>query len=211
MVPERVHRGQPRRDSKLSQGPGEASPRLADPLAQRGAPFYICQLAALKGSGELPEKRAGQEMILKLPDTGMALTIDVGDPANVHPKNKQAVGDRLCRIALAEAYGQNIEFSGPVVESMKIEGGIVSLKFSHAEGGLVAKGSDAVEVKTFQVAGSDGKFVPATAKIDGNGILVSCSEVGAPKAVRYAWEPYPEACNLYNKAGLPAAPFKKSE
>jgi sialate O-acetylesterase len=142
---------------------------LADPLAQRGAPFYICQLAALKGSGELPEKRAGQEMILKLPDTGMALTIDVGDPANVHPKNKQAIGDLLCRIELAEAYGQNIEFFGPVVESMEIEGGIVRLTFTHAEGGLIARGSDAGEVKTFQVAGSDGKLVPATAKLTGMG------------------------------------------
>jgi sialate O-acetylesterase len=135
----------------------------------------------------------------------MAVTIDIGDPVNIHPKNKQAVADRLMRIALASTYGRKLVFSGPMYDSMKIEGNAIRLKFTHVGGGLVAKGGD---LKTFVIAGKDGKFVPATARIDQGALVVSSPDVAQPAAVRYAWENYPEGCNLYNGDGLPAAPFR---
>ncbi|MDP9175062.1 MAG: sialate O-acetylesterase [Planctomycetota bacterium] len=165
-------------------------------------PFYIVQLAALK-SGNSPAVRQAQATVLSLPNTGMAVTIDIGDAKNVHPKDKQDVGDRLTRIALARAYGEKIEYSGPMYDSMKVEGNVIRIRFTHAEG-LTAKGGD---LKTFVIAGSDGKFVPAEAKIDGDSVLVGSSAVAQPVAVRYAWENYPLGCNLYNSDGLPAAPF----
>src|SRR5580704_10753666 len=100
-------------------------------------PFYVVQLAALKNVSNNPVVRESQSAILSLPNTGMAVTIDIGDPDNVHPKNKEPLGDRLTRIALANTYGRKIEYSGPVYESMKIEGNAIRLKFSHVDGGLV--------------------------------------------------------------------------
>jgi sialate O-acetylesterase len=144
-------------------------------------------------------------LALTLPNTGMAVTIDIGDPENVHPKNKQDVGARLVRIALAKVYYRDIEFSGPVYKSMQIEGNAIRLRFSHLGGGLLARGGP---LKTFVIAGSDLKFVAASARIEGDMIVVSSPQIGAPVAVRYAWENYPEGCNLYNVAGLPAAPFR---
>jgi sialate O-acetylesterase len=168
-------------------------------------PFYICQLAALNNNSNNPWVREAQTTILKLPNTGMAVTIDIGDPKNVHPKDKQDVGDRLSRIALANVYGQKIEYSGPVYDSMKIENGAIRISFTHLGGGLVAKGGP---LKTFVIAGSDGKFVPADATIDGDTVVVSSPSVSSPAAARYAWENYPDGCNLYNAAGLPAPPFR---
>ena len=172
----------------------------------RDLPFYFCQLAAHgKGSGNLPQTREMQTEALKLPNTGMAVTIDIGDPTDVHPHNKQDVGARLARIALAKDYGKPVEYTGPVYEGMSVEGNAVRLKFSHAAGGLVAKGGP---LKTFEVAGADGKYVPAEAKIDGDEVVVTGPDGTAPKAVRYAWSPYAEGCNFTNAAGLPAAPFR---
>jgi sialate O-acetylesterase len=168
-------------------------------------PFYFCQLAALQNNSNNPDVRELQAEALKLPKTGMVVTIDIGDPKNVHPKNKQAVGDRLTRIALANVYGKKIEFSGPQFESATVESNTMRLKFSHLGGGLVARGG---ELKTFEIAGADKKFVSADAKIDGDTIVVSSSEVASPVAVRYAWANYPDGCNLYNAVGLPAAPFR---
>ena len=102
-------------------------------------PFYICQLAAYDKTN--PDIRAAQATILSLPHTGMAVTIDIGNHTNVHPKDKQDVGDRLTRIALADAYGRKIESSGPVYQAMHVEGNAIRLQFSHLGGGLVAKGS----------------------------------------------------------------------
>ena len=135
----------------------------------------------------------------------MAVTIDIGDPVNIHPKDKEDVADRLARIALAKTYGRKIEYSGPMYDSMKVEGGSIRISFTHVGEGLVAKGGD---LKTFVIAGKDGKFVPATARIDHDTVLVSGPEVPEPVAVRYAWDNYPEGCNLYNSDGLPAAPFR---
>jgi sialate O-acetylesterase len=167
-------------------------------------PFYAVQLPALQNVSNNPLVREGQAALLSLPGTGMAVTIDIGDPKDVHPHNKAPLGDRLTRIALAKAYGRNIEYSGPVYESMKTDNGAIRVKFSHA-GGLVAKDGP---LKWFQVAGSDQKFVDCEARIDSDTVIVSSASVSAPMAVRYAWDNYPEGANLYNAAGLPAAPFR---
>jgi sialate O-acetylesterase len=175
-------------------------------------PFYICQLAPLKPWPNRPDTwynnpdvREAQATVLSLPNTGMAVTIDIGDPVNIHPKDKQDVADRLSRIALANTYGRKIEFSGPMYQSMNVEGNAIRLQFTHVDAGLVAKGG---ELKTFTIAGKDGKFVPATARIDKNTLVVSSPDVAEPAAVRYAWDNYPEGCNLYNGDGLPAPPFR---
>jgi sialate O-acetylesterase len=168
-------------------------------------PFYFCQLSAQDATSNSPEIRELQAEALALPATAMAVTVDIGDRHNVHPKNKQDVGDRLARIARARVYGEKIEDSGPAYQSMAVEGGALRLRFSHVGGGLIARGGP---LQTFVVAGPDGKFIPAEAKIDGETIVVSAGGVPAPAAARYAWSSYPEGCNLYNAAGLPAAPFR---
>jgi sialate O-acetylesterase len=174
-------------------------------LWQRELPFYFCQLAAYPNASNDPEVREMQAAALQLPHTGMAVTIDIGDEKNVHPVNKQDVGARLARIALACVYGRPLEYSGPQFESVSTEGAALRLKFSHLGGGLLAKGG---ALKTFEIAGADGKYVPAEAHIDGDAIRVASPNVPAPVAARYAWSSYPEGCNLYNAAGLPAAPFR---
>jgi len=168
-------------------------------------PFYFVQLAAQQANSNNPRVREAQATALSLPNTGMAVTVDIGEPKNVHPHNKQDVGDRLARIALANVYGRKIEYSGPVYESMKVDGDTVRVKFTHLGRGLVAKGGP---LKWFEVAGDDRKFVQAQAKIDGDSVVVTSRDVKSPLAVRYAWDSYPEGCNLYNDAGLPAAPFR---
>ena len=170
-----------------------------------GFPFFVVQLPALQNISNNPLVREGQAAVLSLPRTGMAVTIDIGDPKDVHPHNKAPLGERLTRMAMANVYGRKLEYSGPVYESMKISGIAVRLKFSHVGGGLVAKDGP---LKWFVVAGADGKFVPAEARIEGDTVVVTSAEVSAPAAVRYAWDNYPEGCNLYNAAGLPAAPFR---
>jgi sialate O-acetylesterase len=169
-------------------------------------PFYIVQLAGQEAASNSPKVREAQATVLSLPNTGMAVATDIGEVKNVHPKNKQDVGDRLSRIALANVYGSKIEFSGPVYESRQVEGGAMRLKFSHLGGGLVAKGD--APLKWFEIAGTDQKFVPATAKLDGDTVVVSSPDVPAPIAVRYAWVNFPDGCNLFNAAGLPAAQFR---
>jgi sialate O-acetylesterase len=169
-------------------------------------PFYIVQLAGQEAPSNSPKVREAQALGLTLPKTGMAVTTDIGEAHNVHPKNKQDVGDRLSRIALANVYGSKIEYSGPVYKSMKVEGGTIRVKFSHLGGGLVAKGGE--PLKWFEIAGADQKFMPADAKIDGSTVVVSSPQVAAPVAVRYAWVNYPVGCNLFNAAGLPAPQFR---
>jgi sialate O-acetylesterase len=168
-------------------------------------PFYIVQLAGQDKPSNSPLVREAQASILSLPNTGMAVAADIGEPQNVHPKNKQDVGDRLARIALANVYGRPIEPSGPVYDSMKIEGAAIRVKFTHIGGGLVAKGGP---LKWFTIAGADMKFVPADAKIDGDSVVASSPDVKEPVAVRYAWANFPDGCNLFNQAGLPAPPFR---
>jgi sialate O-acetylesterase len=181
---------------------------------QGNFPFYLVQLAANKpapvepGNSNVARVREQQAKALSLPNTGMAVTIDIGDAKNIHPKNKQDVGARLARIALAKTYGKAVVDSGPAYESMKIEGAAVRLIFKKQVGGLVAKDGP---LKQFAIAGADRKFVWADAKIDGDTVVVSSPQVSEPAAVRYAWADNPEGCNLYNAEGLPAAPFRTDD
>lgn len=174
-------------------------------------PFYFVQLAnfmkvkAQPEDDEWAELREAQTMALELPNTGMAVIIDIGDAIDIHPKNKQDVGKRLALSALAQTYEKEIPFSGPMYESMKVEGNKIAIKFIHADGGLKVKGTK--ELKGFAIAGDDKKFVWATAEIKGDEIIVSSSKIKNPVAVRYAWASNP-ICNLYNGADLPASPFR---
>jgi sialate O-acetylesterase len=170
-------------------------------------PFLVVQLPGQKNISNNPIIREQQQTVLALPNTGLAVTIDTGEANNVHPQNKAPVGYRLMCIALATAYGQNIEYSGPLYQSMEVKNNAAIIHFTHLGGGLQAKGG---ALKGFQIAGADKNFVDADAKIDGDTLVVSSSQVFSPVAVRYAWDDYPEGlgCNLYNTFGLPAAPFR---
>ncbi len=176
-------------------------------------PFYFVQLANFKQVKALPaddswaELREAQSMALELHNTGMAVTIDIGDSIDIHPHNKQDVGKRLALIALNKTYGFDIPYSGPIYKSMKIEGDKIRIKFDHADSGLMAKGGD---LKGFAIAGEDKKFVWANAKTEGNDVVVWSSKIKKPVAVRYAWAANP-VCNLYNGAGLPASPFRTDD
>jgi sialate O-acetylesterase len=138
-----------------------------------------------------------------VPNSGLASAIDIGEAADIHPKNKQDVGRRLALNALALTYKQPVEYSGPVYRSMKIEGDKIRLTFDHAAGMMAKDGT----LQGFAIAGVDKKFVWADARIEGNTVVVSSSQVGQPVAVRYAWANNPVA-TLYNAAGLPALPFR---
>jgi sialate O-acetylesterase len=171
-------------------------------------PFLFVQIANWNTEpGELwPEVRDAQRQALALKNTGMAVTIDVGDPVDIHPKNKQDVGLRLALAARAIAFGEKIEWSGPLYRQVTHEEHALRVWFDHA-GGLMAKG---VEVTGFEVAGADGKYSPAEAKIGGESVIVSSSAVPTPVSVRYGWAANP-TCNLFNKEGLPASPFQAPE
>jgi sialate O-acetylesterase len=173
--------------------------------------FYFVQLANFTdakpepGPSDWAELREAQTMTLKLKKTGMALAIDIGEAKDIHPKNKQEVGRRLALNALAKDYGKDVDYSGPMYKSMSVKGGEVIIKFTGTDDGLVAKGGE--PLKGFAIAGADKKFVWADAKIKGNTVVVSSSQVAKPVAARYAWAHNP-VCNLYNGAGLPASPFR---
>ena len=174
-------------------------------------PFYYVQLPNFKTPQTQPVEEDGwvlvQEAMLKtlaVPNTGMAVTIDVGEAKNIHPTNKQAVGKRLALWALARTYEKDIVCCGPICTSAAHKGSSIVITFDHVGGGLVAKGG---ALKGFAIAGADKKFIWADAKIDGDTVIVSSPKIKTPAAVRYAWAPNP-TCNLYNKAGLPASPFR---
>ncbi len=135
----------------------------------------------------------------------MTVIIDIGEADDIHPKNKQEVGRRLGLNALALAYDKDVVYSGPIYKSMKVEGRKIRLYFDHVDGGLVFK--NAKNLQGFAIAGKDKKFVWGKAKIDGETIVVSAKGIKNPVAVRYAWAANPIG-NLYNKAGLPASPFR---
>ena len=147
-------------------------------------------------------------MALELSNTGMAVTIDIGDAQDIHPTNKQDVGKRLALNALAKVYSKDIAYSGPMYISMKIVGNKISLKFTNTNAGLKIKGSK--KLKGFAIAGKDKKFVWAKAKIEGDEVIVSNTKIKNPVAVRYAWAANP-VCNLYNGADLPASPFRTDD
>ncbi len=182
-----------------------------------GLPFYFVQLANYGkvapsgGPSAWAELREAQtETLWSVPNTGMAVTIDIGEPADIHPKNKQEVGRRLALWALAGEYGRgrSIARSGPLFSELRVEGPEAVVSFHHAAG---LRTSDGAPPAGFAVAGRDFVFVPAQARIDGDTVRVSSPAVPHPTAVRYAWADAPDAANLVNGAGLPASPFRTDD
>ncbi len=211
------------------QGENNADPIRAEPYRRllplligdwRGAfgsdlSFYIVQLANC-GRDNLQDGKAPWPVVLwavlresqaitatTMPQTGLAVAIDIGNPANIHPTNKKEVGHRLALVALAKDYGKSVVFSGPVFKQMTVSGSTATLDFDFATG-LAAKGGD---LKGFTLAGEDGRFYTANAKISGATVTLSSPAVIKPFAVRYDWLNSPEG-NLVNSAGLPAGPFR---
>jgi sialate O-acetylesterase len=177
-------------------------------------PFYMVQLANFMKKDPQPvdsdwaELREAQLQTAQTnPKTGMAVIIDIGEANDIHPKNKEDVGKRLALAALGQHYGKNIVYSGPIYADKKIEGNKIRLTFHQTGSGLIAKGD---KLTGFAIAGEDRRFVWADAQIDGNTIVVSSPEVEKPVAVRYGWANNPD-CNLYNKEGLPASPFRTDD
>jgi sialate O-acetylesterase len=188
-----------------------------DDWKQGDFPFLFVQLPNLSVQQSQPSEGVGgwqleREQFLKLLDTvkntGMAVTIDIGDPNDIHPHNKQDVGKRLAQWALAKTYGKDVVASGPLVKSSRQEGGKIVVEFNYIGGGLAAR--DGGKLTGFAIAGADKKFVWADARIVGDTVVVSSPAVPAPVAVRYAWAFNPP-CNLVNKAGLPASPFRTDD
>ena len=177
-------------------------------------PFLFVQLANFKKQDSIPvesdwaELREAQTMTLALPNTGMAVTTDVGEALDIHPKNKQTVGLRLALAGLKVAYQKDIVYTGPVYQSMNVEGNKVTLTFDQIGSGIKIKDKYGY-LKGFAIAGEDHQFHWATGKITGvNTLQISSSEVQYPVAVRYAWSNNPEDANLYNSADLPASSFR---
>ena len=149
--------------------------------------------------------REGMLKTLRLPNTGMAITIDIGEATDIHPKNKQDVGKRLAMWALGDVYGkEHIAVSGPIADKHEVRNGEIVITFAHANEGLHVKGD---KLEGFVIAGKDQQWKPAAARIEENQVIVSHPTVNQPVAVRYAWAADP-ACNLYNGQGLPASPFR---
>jgi sialate O-acetylesterase len=175
-------------------------------------PFYFVQIAPFSyGDPKLSdaaELRDAQRLSLSTPSTGMAITMDIGEPDDIHPGSKQEVGRRLAYWALAKTYGREcVSYCGPLYRSMKVEGENVRISFDHADAGLVAKGG---ELKQFLIAGDDKRFFPAEAVIDQDTVVVSSARVHKPVAVRYGWT-NAAMPNLFNGAGLPASSFRSDD
>jgi sialate O-acetylesterase len=177
-------------------------------------PFYIVSLAAFTQPKEVPgddswaELRAAQAFVARtVKNSGLALAIDLGDPVDIHPKDKKEVGERLAFCALANHYGKKVVFAGPTFERVESLPGALKLHFKNTDGGLMVKGDKLGE---FAVAGDDKKWFWAEAKITGDAVIVSSPQVANPKVASYAWQGYPRA-TLYNGAGLPAIPFRTDD
>jgi sialate O-acetylesterase len=178
-------------------------------------PFLYVQLASFMATKDQPsesnwaELRESQLKCLSVPNTAMVVTTDIGEAADIHPLDKLDVGKRLALAAENIAYGEkDVVYSGPIYKSMTVDGNKITLTFTDVDGGLIAKGG---KLKYFAITGPDKKFVWAKAKIEGDKIVVWNDEVANPVAVRYAWADNPDIANLYNKAGLPASPFRTDE
>jgi sialate O-acetylesterase len=189
-------------------------------------PFLFVQLPNFRSHPKTPDAssdwavlRESQLKTLALPNTGMAVTIDVGDARDLHPGDKESVGRRLALVARHVAYAENLSWTGPIYDSMKVEGNSIRISFRPGSlgGGLTAgaaPGGQRPEAKDkiegFVIAGEDQKWFWADAALDGESVIVSCPEVPRPAAVRYAWADNP-VCSLYNLEGLPASPFRTDE
>jgi sialate O-acetylesterase len=175
-------------------------------------PFLIVQLPNYGGRENHPtesdwaELRESQLVALRLHNTGLVVTIDLGEANDVHPHKKSEVGQRLALSALGTTYGENVVYSGPLYESMQVEGDRIRIRFKVGSG-IASLGG---ELKGFAVAGADRVFYWANAVVEDDTVVVSSSEVPAPVAVRYAWAANPD-CNLYNKEGIPASPFRTDD
>jgi len=176
-------------------------------FGQGDFPFYWVQLANFKTNFDWAALREAQTQTLSLPDTGQAIAIDIGNPDDIHPRNKQEVARRLALIAKAQVYGIPGDYSGPVFQSADREKNGIRVHFSHAVTGLIARDQP---LQSFELAGRDKVFHPAQAAIEGDTVFVTSSEVNEPIEVRYAWSNAPVA-NLYNGAGLPAGPFRTDD
>jgi sialate O-acetylesterase len=186
--------------------------------SQAKLPFLFAQLANFQAERTRKEDqqtepaeasswaviREAQRRTLTVPNTGMAVIIDIGEARNIHPVNKEEAGRRLALWAEATVYGRSVVYSGPLYDSCQVKGKEVILKFKSIGGSLLAKGGG--ELKGFAIAGADRKFVWAKARIEGDTVVVSSDDVAAPVAVRYDWADNPIG-NFYNKEGLPASPF----
>jgi len=174
-------------------------------FAQGDLPFLIVQIPSFEGCS--PEMRESQLLAaLREPNTGLAVTLDVGDAHDIHPRHKRPVGERLALLARAMAYGEAIECMGPVYRGMAVRNGRAHLAFDHAGGGLVLDGDGG-----FEIRGAEGEYVPAHASVSGPGELAVWSDdVAEPAAVRYAWAPVP-SISLRNREGLLASPFRTRE
>lgn len=172
-------------------------------------PFYYVQIAPFnygeREPGLVAELREAQLLTLKEVNTGMVVTMDIGNPKNIHPANKQDVGQRLALWALAKDYGKTeVVYSGPIYKSLEIKENKAIISFDYTGGGLLMKGN---KLTHFEIAGEDGAFYPAEAKIENNQVVVMANQVKVPKAVRYGWAKAAEP-NLFNQEGLPASPFR---
>jgi sialate O-acetylesterase len=168
-------------------------------------PFYFVQISPHRSQNA--EIREAQLLTYRtVPNTSIVVTTDNGDSLDIHPRNKKLVGERLALWALHHEYGKkNITFSGPLYKSMKKQGSKIEISFDFTDGGLVVKNGE--ELTEFAIAGEDQKFVPAKAMIKGDKVIVWSDDIKTPAAVRFAWKNVPKP-NLFNKAGLPASPFR---
>ena len=185
-------------------------------------PFLIVQLPRYNKGGGWPQMREAQAQVAaKVPNTALATVWDVGDPNNLHPINKDPVGQRLALVARHAVYGEkDLVWTGPIYESMKVEGDKARISFAHTGSGLtigsspwVPAGSQPIPTTSllgFMLADDQKQWFPATATIDGNTVIVTSDKVTKPTAVRYGWQNVP-VCNLYNKEGLPASPFRTDD
>jgi len=178
---------------------------------QGNFPFIYVQLPNFMETKEQPsdskwaELREAQLKTLSVPNTAMAVAIDIGEWNDIHPLDKKDVGERLALAAQKLAYSEKIVYSGPLYSSAKTEANKIIISFSNTGSGLIAKGDGGL--KYFSVAGADNKFVWANAKIEGNKVIVWADAIEHPVTVRYAWADNPQGANLYNREGLPASPF----
>jgi sialate O-acetylesterase len=170
-------------------------------------PFYFVQIAPFNYGYEetSPELREAQFLTLsKVKHTGMVVTMDIGNPDDIHPTNKRDVGKRLALWALAKDYGKEVVFSGPLYREQTVEGNKIRIHFDCSGSGLEAEGGPLTH---FEIAGEDQVYHPAKADIDGETVVVSSGEVDTPVAVRYGWSNTAEP-NLSNAEGLPASSFR---
>jgi sialate O-acetylesterase len=157
--------------------------------------------------------REAQSATLSVANTGQAVIIDIGEADDIHPSNKQDVGLRLSLAARHVAFGEDIVYSGPTYRSHRVSGARITIEFDHVGQGLTARSAEGPSgpggpLGGFALAGTDGSFQWADARIEGNTVVVSSPHVLAPVAVRYAWGNNPDRANLYNVDGLPASPFR---